>query len=161
MEQTQSKALWRGAFRASWPVSVCHFAVRCLSLVDGGPAALIRAAVAPVVVPVCFFIGIRGTAAKGCPGLLRGSEEESTRGKTVASGSGFPGIVRRGSDLCSTWKGKAPVGAGSIDETKMVLSFQRVKPPCVSWVCAACSRPMSWHRLRSINTVKRPSCVKW
>lgn len=76
---------------------------------DGGPAASIQAAVAPVVVPVCFFIGIRGTAAKGCPGLLRGSEEGSTRKKTVASGSGFPGIVRRGSDLCNTWKGNGPV----------------------------------------------------
>ena len=46
---------------------------------DGGPAASIRAAVAPVFAPVCFFIGIRGTAAKGCPGLLRGSEEGSTQ----------------------------------------------------------------------------------
>ena len=48
---------------------------------DGGPAASIRAAVAPVFAPVCFFIEIRGTAAKGFPGLLRGSEEGSTRKK--------------------------------------------------------------------------------
>ena len=45
----------------------------------GGPAASKMAAVAAVVAPVCFFIGIRGTTAKGCPGLLRGSEEGSTR----------------------------------------------------------------------------------
>ena len=47
---------------------------------DGGPAASKMAAVAPVFAPVCFFIEIRGTAAKGCPGLLRGSEEKSTQG---------------------------------------------------------------------------------
>jgi hypothetical protein len=76
---------------------------------NGGPAASIRAAVAPVVALCVSSLEYVGRLQKAVRGFCVAPRKESTREKPVASGSGFPGIVRRGSDLCNTWKGNGPV----------------------------------------------------
>jgi hypothetical protein len=121
MEQTQLKALWRVAFRESWPVSVCRFAVRCLSLVT---VAQLRQYGQrwPLWSPLCVSsLEYVGRLQKAVRGFCVAPRKEA-HGGPVASGSGFPGIVRRGSDLCNTWKGKAPVG---------VVGMCCVFPSCV------------------------------
>ena len=69
----------------------------------------------PLCSPLCVSsLEYVGRLQKAVRGFCVAPRKETHGGGAVASGSGFPGIVRRGSDLCNTWKGKAPVGVVGI-----------------------------------------------
>jgi len=139
MVQTQSEALWRGAFRASWPVSVCHFVAYSLSLVT--VAQLHQYGQRwPLWSPLCVssleYVGRLQKAVRASAWL---------RGKKHTGGS-WP-VVAAFLASCAV----APICA----------AHGRVKPPCVSLdmcsafpSCVLASAPINKHSFRA-------SCVKW